>query len=314
MAKKKIKNFKVEQDELKPITVGAFESRRKSSIGTFFILTVFVLVIVFLPQITDIVNEYLNPTVENSNPVNPSDPNEPIDPNGGEDNPNSEVYSFSTGLSITRDDITVNSFVLNTADSTISYNVINNLENAQNIEDLNYYIEIYNSERTLMERVKLSSSYNLVGGAFQTFTKPLKSQTIATISYIMLVKRTINEYPEVELDEETQSLVCTRGNEEVTYRFSNNLLKDITSIINYRSSDPNYESVLDNYRTLANDYNAMAGINSTFFSYDAGFNITTLVDLTEADTEYVFNADTFRLDEQAKVVSFEMEAQGFECD
>ena len=59
MAKKKIKNFKVEQDELKPITVGAFESRRKSSIGTFFILTVFVLVIVFLPQITDIVNEYL---------------------------------------------------------------------------------------------------------------------------------------------------------------------------------------------------------------------------------------------------------------
>ena len=59
MAKKKYKNVKVEQEELKPIAIGAFESRKKTSVGIFIILTIFVLVVIFLPQITEKINEYL---------------------------------------------------------------------------------------------------------------------------------------------------------------------------------------------------------------------------------------------------------------
>ena len=59
MAKKRYKNIKIEQEELKPIAIGEFESRRKTSIGIFIILTIFVLVVIFLPQISSIINEYL---------------------------------------------------------------------------------------------------------------------------------------------------------------------------------------------------------------------------------------------------------------
>ena len=57
MAKKKYKNFKVEGEELKPITIGAFESRKRTSMGIFIILTIFVLVVIFLPEISEKVNE-----------------------------------------------------------------------------------------------------------------------------------------------------------------------------------------------------------------------------------------------------------------
>ena len=45
-----------------------------------------------------------------------------------------------------------------------------------------------------------------------------------------------------------------------------------------------------------------------------GFNITTIVNLEEASRTYIFNADSFKLDTEPKVVSFEMEAQGFSCN
>ena len=40
----------------------------------------------------------------------------------------------------------------------------------------------------------------------------------------------------------------------------------------------------------------------------------TNVDLNEAERTYIFDADTFSLETDAKVVSFEMEAQGFTCE
>ena len=75
MAKKKYKSFKIEQEELKPMTIGAFESRKRTSIGIFIILTIFVIVVIFLPEISDVVNEYLNPT-----PTTPVTPNTPQTP------------------------------------------------------------------------------------------------------------------------------------------------------------------------------------------------------------------------------------------
>ena len=63
------------------------------------------------------------------------------------------------------------------------------------------------------------------------------------------------------------------------------------------------------------DYmNKSNGITSNFFINAGGFNITTLIDLESASRTYIFNADTFTLDTTAKEVSFEMEAQGFECN
>ena len=123
MAKKKYKNFKIEQEELKPIAIGAFESRKKTSFGIFVILTLFVLVIIFLPQISEMVDEYLNPTPEN--PITPNDPtpDEPDEPEDPDGNVDETFYPYTAGLSIEREEITVSGINIDAVNNTISYNI-----------------------------------------------------------------------------------------------------------------------------------------------------------------------------------------------
>ena len=325
MAKKKYKNIKLEQDELKPIAIGAFESRKKTSIGIFIILTLFTLVVIFLPQISEIVNEYLNPTTQTpNNPNNPTpdNPDEPINP---EPNVNETFYDYVANLSIEREDITVSAINIDSTNSTITYSITNNTNSYQDLEELNYYIEIYNSERTLLERVKLASpsisddttSMVIAGGATQSFTRRVASTSAITEGYIVLVQKTTDDYPEVTLTSNTEgtaTLVCTNDHESVTYSFENNELKQVTSIVEYLATDVNYNSIYNSYQTLSNNYNRTTGITSNLFMNANGFNITTIVNLEEASRTYIFNADSFKLDTEPKVVSFEMEAQGFSCN
>lgn len=315
MAKKKrIKNFKLEQEELQPLTIGVFESRKKSSIGTVVILLLFVLFIVFLPQISDIVNSYLNPEVPSvnpSNPVNPVEPGDNPDPGAEED-----FYEYTTDLKITNDDITVSNFIVDTTNNTLSYTITNNGD-SQDIEALNYYIEIYNSDRTLIERVKLASELNLLSGAYRSITKNISSDAATTVGYIVLIKKTIVEYPEVNLNisgDGSSSLVCTINHEKVTYKFKESKLKELISEVTYKIEDVNYETILEEHKILVNNYNSKTGAVSTMFEYEGGYNITTSVNLSEASRLYVFNADSFSLDTEPKVVKFEMEAQGFKCE
>ena len=317
MGKKKYKNFKIEQEELKPIAIGAFESRKKTSFGIFVILTLFVLVIIFLPQISEMVDEYLNPTPEN--PITPNDPtpDEPDEPEDPDGNVDETFYPYTAGLSIEREEITVSGINIDAVNNTISYNIENTTNSYQDIETLNYYIEIYNTDRTLLERVKLASPGVLAGGGSLEYTKLISNISATTVGYLVLVQKTVDDYPEVLLTADGEgkaNLVCSNTHERVTYTFENNALKQITSITEYLVTDIDYETIYNNYQTLSNTYNSTNGITSSFFTNANGFNITTIVNLEEASRIYIFNADSFKLDTEPKVVSFEMEAQGFSCN
>ena len=324
MAKKKYRNVKLEQDELKPIAIGAFESRKRTSIGTFIIITLFILVVVFLPQISEVINEYLNPT-----PPTPAIPDNPTDDEQPLDNPQTNIdetfYDYVANLSIEREKITVSKINIDNINNTISYSVTNNTNSYQDLEELNYYIEIYNTDRTLLERIKLASpsisdevtSTVIAGGATQNFIKSLSSNSTITEGYIVLVQKTTDDYPEITLtsnSEGNSTLICSNNHEKVTYSFENNELKQTTSIVEYLTTDADYESIYSSYQTLSNNYNATPGMTSTFFMNANGFNITTIVNLEEASRAYIFNADSFKLNTEPKVVSFEMEAQGFNCN
>ena len=323
MAKKKYKNFKVEGEELKQIESDFFESRKRTSIGIFIILTIFVLVVIFLPEISEKVNEYLNPTpVTPVTPNNP-EPNEPDEPEKPTENVDETFYEYTPGLKIDRELISVSDINIDATNNTLSYSVTNNENDYQDIEELNYYLEIYNADKTLLERVKLVSlgedvtTTILAPHAFANFTRNISESSATTIGYLVLVKKTTDDYPEVTLSPDSEgnaNLVCTSNHENVTYQFTNNKLKQVTSTIEYLATETNYTDIYSRYQTLSNSYNTTTGITSTFFTSTSGFNITTIVDLEEASRTYIFNADSFALDTEPKVVSFEMEALGFDCN
>lgn len=317
MAKKRIKNIKLEQEELKSTTIGVFENRKKSSIGIFFIMSIFVLAVVFLPQISEYIEAYLHPsTPPTVNPgTAPKDPNKP----SVDDEPDyaDTFYTLAEDLKIERNDITVDTIILNNEESTLSFKVTNNSNSALIIGDLNYFMELYNDNQTLLARIKLTGDTSVMNKYSQTLTKNINSNTLSSAKSIVLVKKNSSDYPAVDInttEDGTGILVCTKEHEKVTYKFSNGSLKEVTSEISYLKTDEGYAETYENNKKLSNTYNGKTGVVSTFFEYpDVGYNITTNVNLKESGKLYIFNADSFLEDTEPKVVSFEMEAQGFSC-
>ncbi len=310
---KRYKNIKLEQNELTPTAIGIFESRRKSSIGTVLILGIFILAVIFLPDISEYVNKYINQTPGTTpKPTTPNNkPNTP--PKDNDDN----FTAFVDNLKITNDDITISNFVIDEVNLTISYDVTNNLNNSENMEALNYYLEIYNTEQTLIERVKLANEITLSNGAFTTFKRNITTESATTIGFIAIIKKTINDHPLVELTNNEGgigSMVCSNAHEKVTYKFNEEKLKEVTHEASYLNTETNYQALYEANKLKANNYNSKLGIASTFFEHENGYNITTIVNLNEIDRTYIFNADSFKIDTEPKVVKFEMEAQGFKCE
>lgn len=315
MAKKRIKNIKLEHEELKSTTIGAFENRKKSSIGIFIIMSIFVLAVVFLPQISEYVESYLHPALPPQPGTGTKDPNKPID----NDEPNyaDTFYTLANDLKIERKDITVDEIMINNEENILSFKVTNNTNNYIIIDNLNYFMELYNEEQTLLARIKLTGDTSVLSKYSQTLTKDISSDVASSTKSLVLVKKNITDYPSVEIkttEEGTGVLVCNKAHEKVTYKFDNGKLKEITSEISYLKTDDGYIESYENNKNLSNTYNGKTGIVSTFFEYpDVGYNITTNVNLKEANRQYIYNADSFVADTEAKVVNFEMEAQGFNC-
>lgn len=315
--KKKIKNIALEQTELTPTTIGIFENRKKNSIGVFVLLTLFVLIVFFLPEISNLVNKYLNPDATII-PSGPNNPVEPIKPPEEGENKNNEFYELNETLSISREDITLSDFVVDKENNTLAYSLTNSSNNYQDMEALNYYLEIYNENRTLLERVKVASMTSLASGAFRNVIKNISATSADTIFYLTLVKKTTMDYPQFNLSNITVdgigTLVCTRDNEKVTYKFRSGELSELTNEISYLSDATNYAETLAANKLLVNNYNNSTGIVSNLIENASGHNIMTNVDLERSARTYIFNADTFTKGTEPKVVKFEMEAQNFICE
>ena len=309
---KKIKNMKLEQNDLTPTTIGVFENRKRSSVGAIILIIIFVAFVWFLPQISEYINAYLNPTT-----VTPATPKNPTTPKNPEEVEKPELVPYSDSIKLTNSDLTVDQIVISSEDLTIKYAITNNGTNTD-IESLNYYLELYNKEQTFIERIKLATLLTMPTGAFRNVVKTIKEESANSIGYLMLVKKNYVEYPEVSLQnaiDGTGTMVCTRGEtEKVTYKFNDNKLVEVVSEVSQVNTIDNYDSLYQEQANLSNTYNNKEGITSTIFSYDTGYHVTTTVNLNDADRTIIYNADTFKLNTEPKVVHFEMSAQGFSCN
>ncbi len=315
MAKQKKRNFKIEPNELTPVTIGQFENRKKSSLGIFVVLSIFILTVIFLPQISDYVNSYLNKggvTLPGVSGLNPK----PINPPDDEEDYSDKFYPLDINLKIEREDITMSNFVISTLNNVISYRVTNNKTEEIVLTDLNYYLELYNKDYTLLERVKIKGDKIAPNGT-ENYSVDVTNEVAQALMNFVLVKKTERDYNPINLQNDTEgngALVCTRSHEVVTYKFKDNLLKELTSEVKYESTDAGYVDKQTEYRNLANQYNIRSGVTSTYLDTPTSFSITTQVDLNNASRAYIFNADTFVIDTEPKVVNFEMESQGFTCN
>ena len=313
MAKRKkfsYKNLKINQEELAVTKIGEMPNINKSPL---FLLVIFGILLVFIFFLPDVVKYITNEdgTVMN-NGTNNSDSNDNPDDMASND---LEFYDLKPNLSLNIEDgIVASDFVL--SNNQISFKVTNNLANRFYFGKHNYFIELYDNDRTLLERIILGKDA-IAKGESLNFNFKIKTDTQNNATQIVFVEKTVDDYPNITLNKNSSGdeiLVCTHNGETINYTFQNDQLKAINDLITQNAGTNNYQQNLYLWQSKVASYNQLEGFTATLSSTTNGFNVNIMIDIATGDINGANNNIYYSSDNLPKVINFEMEARGFDCN
>lgn len=306
MAKKKEK-VELDNIELRPQVIGTVY-QKKSNLGrVIFIFIAFILAVYYINDISLFINNLLGrQTAETIR--NPEDNKDK--PNNNEEAKEVVFNIFSETLSIEESGLVLNNF--KKENDVLTFDANNNNSYTIDLSNRKYYLEIYSSEKTLLERFKLDfNSINVQSKISFSFT------TKNDFYYIVVVEKTKNDYPEVSLPNNNGVglITCTKGFDTITYTFRNNELYEIVHTISDSNiSDEDYYNRYTANQLKSVSYNNIEGITTTFNSTAYGYTLVIKIDLEKANLSTINEKYYYNLREVPKVVKFEMPTYGFVCN
>ena len=167
-----------------------------------------------------------------------------------------------------------------------------------------------------------SKIYNyLVAGIFLIAASDKLSIELETTSdfyYIVFEEKNVADYPSVVLTSDAAgvaTITCVKGIENIIYTFKNDKLDLLQHTISDSNvSDENYYSRYNAYQGKTTSYNNLEGFATTFNGTLNGYTAVISIDLKKADLKTVQEKYYFAYNEDPKVVKFEMQTYGFNCN
>ncbi len=314
MARKKKDNVPVtlSNQELIPSIIGVIDDKEKSSWPLIFLFLFLIGFIVGLPTITNYItgeDNIIDSISENKN-NDPGNVNLPTD--------ELQFYDFNDHLVVELDGLSFQNFVV--TNDKLSLMIMNNSAAKDYLVAHNLYLELYDSNRTLLQRIRLPHE-NLSKNTNQTYEFELND--VSDIKQIVIDEKKESDYPAVALNKNSDdeySLVCTKGEERLVYTFdAEQKLLLIEDVVNFSSTNPLYNQLLVDYRQISSKYNVIEGVTSNLVEVGSGFTVTISLDLKKVDlsnrtvkntldNELYYSKDTL-----GKVVSFELSAMNYQC-
>lgn len=314
MSKKKKQDAPVvlSQQELMPSVLGVIDDKEKSN---FIVLALFVLLIIFiiaLPSITSYINGEkkisFTPSADgNKKPNDPTISHETI------------YYDFKDDLEVPIEGLVIKNF--NILRKEFSFDIVNENEVKNYLSTHAIYLELYDNDQTLLQRVKFPTE-NINRGGSLSYQFDLNVPT-ADISKIVIEEKKVSDYPSVNLNKEsdgTYLMVCSKGYETITYQFDKEAkLYYIMNVVNYSSSVDNYNVLLTEYRQMSSKYNGLEGVTSNISEVATGFTSTTTLSLEKIDftnktvKNTLTNKAYYGKGTEGKVVYFELSAMNYQC-
>lgn len=312
MAKKKINNVVIKDEELTPTTLGVYSNKTKNPIGLLILIAMFIAIAFYLPNIQSYYNKLMGKSTSDNN-------NQTNNTNVDDDNDDDDVIDDNTDTDetaeidiATTDSVVRTSYSLNniSLDGTTFKFVFENKGSSFNLSD--YYLEFYTSEGTLVNRVKVSNETVSANDKKNfSFTVP------ANVARFTFMKKTLDDYPTVELNYNENRegyLTCKSGSKTYTYLFLDDSLKKVTYLFNLsRADDPNYNNVYQEYQSLSTNYNLVDGVTSQITSNEVGFNFVVNIDLSTADLSKINDDNIYKAKTTPKEVKFVEESKGYIC-
>lgn len=310
MAKKKM--IVVDYDkELTPVTLAVKEDKKKASIfGIVWIVLIFgifILGVIYLPDIASFVNNYFNPDV-----VTPSGGNN--NKNNGNDDVNSDdekikEYVISDSLEITFDSFKINN--IKKENNKISMDIVNTSNEILDLSKDNYFINMYSESKTLLKRVMLGDVIVSVGSTY-TVSYDV-DENVYMLSVYNLSKKDYPAYVVTSDESNMGTLTCTKEYEKIDYLTNNNKVYAINLLNEVSSSDTNFNTLYATYQAMKNTYDNVEGISSSLDVINNVLTFRSVINLNVVLDGSINLKSYYPKDTDAKVIYFEMTSMGYTC-
>lgn len=201
------------------------------------------------------------------------------------------------------------------SNQTITYN-LKARNNILNLDDDNYYLEIYGSNKNLLERIKLSG--NLTSSLEErtfTFHDLRFNSGISYYGKLIILKD--EEYEEIVLSTDESgiaSITCQKSGDKYEYIFENYLLKRINHTFIYADTSnlDFYLALFEEYTNLTNNINSL-GSTTSINENNEGFIFVANLDLENLENN-LNNSYYYSFNKQAKIINYDMKLEGFICN
>ncbi len=245
--------------------------------------------------------------------------NDPVQP--GTENKEEELYEFNkSSVRAKIGSLELTNFVKSHEynDYLLSFTVNNISEKSYDFSK-KYYIVLYDGTKVVYRA--LIHSYDGLGALSATTlsvkisksafdnAKKFKIEEIPTASYPVV--KTTNKEGDYDV------LTCTYNNSKIQYYFIDGELHKIYDEHNeLKEGNSRYESNLSLYKTNSDKYKKVEGISSIFIETETDFRMINDMELKNISNVTMTQLRTYRFfkyKESIKTVSFELEAQGYNC-
>ncbi len=307
-------------------TIGTIKKEKKSIVPVILIFVVILGVCVALPYIYGFISPYFekkqpNPTP--SGPVTPT-PEEPTeDPDV--DTP-SDPVAIAPETVINFEDLSFSNLSITELDNTyyINYTISNTgTETYTNDKDL--YLEIYNNENTFLGRAIISLENSLMASSKTNLRSEISDSVYSSAAKVNVVSKTELDYPNVTLNE-TNTIVCRKGIETITYTFVDEKLTTFKDVYEYsipKTETDTYSTDSLKYRNLLNSYINYGAITSfienetetdSTFTASVTLTLSDTLDSIQKATLKNMNPSIYDKDTVPKVIKFKQEANAYICE
>lgn len=300
----------MENNNNEPIVLGTLKKEKSSKpVFVFIVLGILIASVFAIPYVEDYLqdpNTLIGKIYHQIFGEEEIDTNETIIP---EDS----LFILNNQTNINYNNLNLTNITL--SNQTITYN-LKARNNILNLDNNNYYLEIYGSNKNLLEKIKLSGNLtsNLEERTF-TFQDLRFNSGISYYGKLIILKD--EEYEDIILSTDESgiaSITCKKSGDKYEYIFENYLLKRINHTFTYTDTSnlDFYLTLFKEYTNLTNNINSL-GSTASINENNEGFIFVANLDLENLENN-LNNSYYYSFNKQAKIINYDMKLEGFICN
>lgn len=308
MAKKK--QIVINEEELTPTTLAVVEDKKKVSIlgifWLFLIFAIFIVGVIYLPEISQYINNYFNPDV-----VTPDTPSDNKNNTTDDDNKTTiKEYVISDKPEIIFEKFKINNIAV--YESNISFDIINTSNEILELANYNYFINLYDQNKKLLQRLMLRDEIVSPNETLKV-TFSLTDSNVYSLTILSISKDNYPAYVATADENNMATLTCTKDYEKVDYLLNNNKVYAISLLYEVGVDDANFNTLYGTYQAMQVAYNSIEGVSSSIETINNVLSFRTIINLNTIGDEKINLKTFYPKDTDAKVMNFELTSMGYTC-